>query len=89
MVERHLPQVDETALGQEDDVTARRHGEAVNLRLDVHGLLGVSLQPGNINLNVEVANAAFQVSNSIEVMWKRIFTSRQWHPQASPQSALR
>lgn len=65
MAEWNLPQVDETALGQEDDVTARRHGEAVNLRLDVHGLLGVSLQPRDINLNVEVANAALQVSNSM------------------------
>ena len=39
-------------------MTTRRHSVAVNLRLDVDRLSGVGLQPGNIDLNVEVANAS-------------------------------
>ena len=50
-------QVDETTLGQENDVAAALHGVAVDLGLDVDGLLGVGLQPGNVNLNVEVTDA--------------------------------
>lgn len=49
-------QVDETTLGEEDDVAARSHGEAVDLGLDVLDALGVGLEPGNVDLNVEVAN---------------------------------
>lgn len=43
-------------------MTARCHGEAVNLRLDVHDLLGVLLEPGNVNLNIEVADARIGLS---------------------------
>jgi len=50
--------VDETALGEEDDVTAGRHEETVDLGLDVLDRGGVLLQPGNVNLNVEVTNVA-------------------------------
>ena len=56
--ENNSPQVDETTLGQENDVAAALHGVAVDLRLDVDGLLGVRLQPGDIDLNIEVADAA-------------------------------
>ncbi|RCI13972.1 hypothetical protein L249_8305 [Ophiocordyceps polyrhachis-furcata BCC 54312] len=49
-------EVDETALGQKDDVAARGHEEAVDLRLDVVDRLGILLEPGHVNLNVEVAN---------------------------------
>jgi hypothetical protein len=48
--------VDETALGEEDDVAAVLHEETVNLGLDVLDRLGVGLEPGDVNLNVEVAN---------------------------------
>jgi hypothetical protein len=48
--------VDKAALGEEDDVTARGHLEAVDLGLDVLDALGVGLEPGNVNLNVEVAD---------------------------------
>ena len=51
-------QVDKTTLGQEDNVTTVGHEEAVNLRLDVLDRLGVGLEPGNVNLNVEVTNIA-------------------------------
>ena len=51
-------QVDQTALGQQDDVPAVGHGEAVDLRLDADLLGGVLLDPGNVDLNVEVTNVA-------------------------------
>jgi hypothetical protein len=50
--------VDETTLGEEDDVTAGRHEETVDLGLDVLDRGGVLLQPGNVDLNVEVTNVA-------------------------------
>lgn len=49
-------QVDETAFGEEDDVTAVLHEESVNLGLDVLDALGVLLQPRDVNLNIEVTN---------------------------------
>lgn len=52
-----VPQVDKTTLGEEEDVAARGHGEAVDLGLNVGNGLGVGLQPCNVDLNVEVANA--------------------------------
>jgi hypothetical protein len=48
--------VDKAALSEEDDVTARGHLEAVDLGLDVLDALGVGLEPGNVDLNVEVAD---------------------------------
>ena len=50
--------VDKTTLGEEDDVTAGLHGEAVNLGLDGDLLGGVGLEPGNVDLNVEVTDVA-------------------------------
>lgn len=51
-------QVDETALSEEDDVAAVLHEEAVDLGLDVLDGSSVLLQPGNINLDIEVPNIA-------------------------------
>ena len=51
-------QVDETALGEEDDVVAVWHEEAVDLWLDRDDALGVGLEPGNVDLDVEVADVA-------------------------------
>jgi hypothetical protein len=51
-------QVDETALGEEDDVAAAGHEEAVDLGLDVLDRLGVLLQPRNVDLNVKVTDVA-------------------------------
>lgn len=48
--------VDKTTLSEEDDVTAAGHKEAVNLGLDVLDGLGVLLQPGDVNLDIEVTN---------------------------------
>lgn len=42
-------------------MAAGGHGEAVNLGLDVDGLLGIRLEPSNINLDVEVTNAKSRV----------------------------
>lgn len=48
--------VDQTTLSEEDDVAAVVHEEAVDLGLDVLDRLGVGLEPGNVNLDIEVAN---------------------------------
>lgn len=48
--------VNKAALGEEDDVVAVRHQEAVNLGLDALNGLGIGLEPGDINLDVEVTN---------------------------------
>lgn len=47
--------VDKTALGEEDDVLAVE-AVTVNLGLDVLNGLGVGLQPGDVNLNIEVTD---------------------------------
>lgn len=59
----YLPQINETTLSQKDQVAAVSHRVAVNLRFDVDDLLGILLQPGNINLDVEVTDAASHFSN--------------------------
>lgn len=38
-------------------MAAGGHREAINLRLDVDNLLGVGLQPGDVDLNVKVTDA--------------------------------
>lgn len=53
----NLPKVDKTTFSKEDDVAAVGHSEAINLRLDVHNRLGISFQPSDIDLNIEVADA--------------------------------
>lgn len=37
-------------------MAAAGHEEAVDLGLDILDALGIRLQPGNIDLNIEVAN---------------------------------
>jgi hypothetical protein len=54
--------VDETALSKENDVTAVGHQVAVNLGLDALDGLGVGLEPGNVDFNVEVTNVLRGVS---------------------------
>jgi hypothetical protein len=49
-------QVDETSLSEKNDMASALHEEAVNLGLDVLHAFGILLQPGNVNLNIEVAN---------------------------------
>jgi hypothetical protein len=61
----YAPEVDETTLGEENDVPARGHCVTVNLRLNVDRLLGVCLQPGHIDLNIEVANTARWMLTSV------------------------
>jgi len=39
-------------------MTTRGHCVTVNLGLDIDHLLGISFQPGYIDLNIEMANAA-------------------------------
>ncbi len=51
-------QVDESALGQEDDVVAILQGESVDLWLDVCLFDCVVLQPLDVNLAIEVTDVA-------------------------------
>lgn len=44
--------VDETTLSEKDDVSARGHGVSVDLGLDVDALLGVGLEPCDVDLDV-------------------------------------
>lgn len=55
---RGTSQVDKTALGEEDDVVTILHGKAVYLWLDVGNTGSVSLEPGNIDFDIEMANVA-------------------------------
>lgn len=61
---RCLPEIDQTAFGQKDDVTAGSHGVAINLGLDIHNGLSVLLQPSHINLNIEVTNAVNRLGSA-------------------------
>jgi hypothetical protein len=48
--------VDKATFRKQDDVAAVLHLEAVDLRLDLLVGLGVGLEPGNVNLDIEVTN---------------------------------
>lgn len=63
-------QVDETALGEQDDVTAVGEGVAVNGRLDLVVVSSVLLEPSNVDLDVEVTNVADNgiVGHDVEVI---------------------
>jgi len=54
-------EVDQSTLGEEDDVSARLHLESVDLGLDLDVLGGVGLQPCDINLDIEVTDAICQL----------------------------
>lgn len=49
-------QVDKTTLSEEDDVAAAGHEVTINLGLNVLNGLGIGLQPGNIDFNIEMAD---------------------------------
>jgi hypothetical protein len=53
-----IPKVNKATLGKENDVAARGHSVAINLGLDVDDLLRVLLKPRDVDLNIEVTNAA-------------------------------
>lgn len=63
---KHIPEVDETALGKEDDVTPAGHGETVDLGLHVDNLLSVGLQPSDVDLNIEVTDAVAKIRLTLE-----------------------
>jgi len=54
-------EVDQSTLGEEDDVSAGLHLESVDLGLDLDVLGGVGLQPCDVNLDIEVTNADCQL----------------------------
>lgn len=70
-------QVNETALSEEDDVTAVLHEETVNLGLDVLHRLGVGLEPGNIDFDIEVTDVADNgvVGHNLEVSTSKDVTA--------------
>lgn len=77
-------EVDETAGCEKDDVATVRHGEAVDLRLDVHTLLCVLGQPSNVDLDVEMPNAKGELmsSKTLPITRVNLLTCKQSHLQA-------
>lgn len=51
-------QVDQTAFGKHNDVVAIGQGVSVHLRLDLHLLNSIGVQPRNIDFNIEMPNVA-------------------------------
>ena len=51
-------EVNQTAIGEEDDVSAAGHGISVNLRLDINVLLSSLLEPCDINFYIEMTDVA-------------------------------
>lgn len=76
-------QVDEAALSQEDDAAAVLHVVAVDLGFDGNDLLGVGLEPGNVDLAVEVTNVLKIVRKPAQILDIGVGDTycRQWsHP---------
>lgn len=65
-------------------MTSVGHGESVNLGLDVDDRLGVSLEPCNVDFDIEVTDAKVKgiVSMYLVVEQKNERTWRQWRPRA-------
>jgi len=63
-------EVDETTLSEEDDMSAAGHGVSVDLGLNVGVLLGVSLEPSNVDFDIEVTDVADNgiVPHDVEVV---------------------
>lgn len=57
-----VPKIYKPAFCQKNNVATRWHRESINLWFDVGRRFGISLEPGHIDLNVEVADA--------ERMWR-------------------
>lgn len=49
-------EVDQASRSEEDDVATRRHGVAVDLRLDILDRFGILGEPGNVNLDIEMTD---------------------------------
>lgn len=55
-VARGTAEIDQTAFGEKEDTRSAGHGVSVNLGLDVLDALGVLLEPGYIDFNIEMTN---------------------------------
>ena len=66
-------QVDQAALGKENDVTAVGHEVSIDLGLNVLDALGVLLQPGDVDLNIEMTNVA---DNGVVAHGFKVFTNK-------------
>jgi hypothetical protein len=62
----YAPEVDETTFCKENDVSTRGHCKAVNLRLNVNRLLGICFQPGDVDLNIEMADTTRWVLRTVQ-----------------------
>lgn len=65
-------QVDKTTLSQKNDAAAGRHVVAVDLGLDGDDLLGVGLEPGNVDFTVEVTNVLRPLVFIKSRFWHRV-----------------
>jgi hypothetical protein len=61
----YAPKVDETTVCKENKVSTRGHCITVNLRLNIDHLLGICFQPGDVDLNIEMADATGWLSKTI------------------------
>jgi hypothetical protein len=68
-------EVDQSALGEENDVSAALHLESVDLGLDLNVLGGVGLQPCDVNLDIEVTDAGMladeKAAGCKKLTWRR------------------
>lgn len=48
--------INQTAFSKKDDMAAVLHKKAVDLGFDILDRFGVGFKPGNVNLDIEVAN---------------------------------
>jgi hypothetical protein len=61
----YAPKVDETTFCKENYVSTRGHCIAVNLRLNVNRLLSICFQPGDVDLNIEMADTTRWVLRTV------------------------
>lgn len=60
----YAPEVDETTFCEENEVSTRGHCKAVNLGFNINHLLGICFQPGDVDFNIEMADATRWVSRT-------------------------
>lgn len=74
-------EVDKTSFSEENDVTFVGHGVTVDLGLHIGDGDGIGLEPGDIDLDVEVTDAVVHKLMSVTIKQAEL-TWKQWHLQA-------
>jgi hypothetical protein len=54
----YLPEIDKATRSKENNMTTVRHHETIDLWLYIYHRLGISLEPGDIDFDIEVTDAA-------------------------------